>query len=208
MEFALVETSTSSPRDEKDLVREALAGSHEACKELVELYQDRLFRLMGRFTRDPQEREDLVQEVFLKVFRHLGKFKFDSALYTWIYRVAVNAASDYLAARKRRPMVLLEDMQVVERGPSSRKEPSGPAKALLASEVREVTRRVLARLPEKFRKVLILREYEDLSYQEMAQVLGISIGTVESRLFRARKKFLAEAERLYPGFFRGRKEEP
>ena len=206
MEFALVETSTS-PRDERELVREALAGSHDACRELVELYQDRLFRLMARFTRDPQEREDLVQEVFLKVFRHLGKFKFDSALYTWIYRVAVNAASDYLAARKRRPLVLLEDLQVVERGPASRKDPSGPQKALLASESRELVRRVLARLPEKFRKVLILREFEGLSYQEMAQVLGISMGTVESRLFRARKKFLVEAERLYPGFFRERKEE-
>lgn len=187
--------------DERRLVQEILAGSQEATRTLVEQFQGRLFGLAGRFTRDPFEQEDLVQEIFLKVFRNLGGFKFDSGLFTWIYRVGINAAADYFGARKRRPLVLLEDPETVAGGHLSAGEAPGPARALLAGERRQVVRRVLACLPEKFRIVLALREFEELAYQEIADQLGISIGTVESRLFRARRKFAAEAERLYPGFF-------
>ncbi len=192
---------TSPPVDERKLVEDILAGSDDGYKKLVELFQERLFKLMARFTKDPFEQEDLVQEVVLKVFKNIKNFKFDSALYTWIYRIAVNAASDFLSARKRKPLLLLENLQVIEKGPMNRKEPSIPVRGLLGSETREITALVLARIPEKFRKVLVLREYEDLSYHEIAEILGISIGTVESRLFRARRKFAVEAEKLYPGFF-------
>ena len=187
--------------DEAALVRDVLAGSHQACRTLVETYQDRLFGLVSRFTRDPQEREDLVQEVFLKVFRNLARFKFDSALFTWIYRIAVNAASDHFAAARRRPLFPVEDLEALQRGLEDGAEGAPPAAPMLAEERRKVTRQVLSRLPEIFRQVLVMREYEDLSYQRIADMLGISIGTVESRLFRARRKFAAEADRLYPGFF-------
>ena len=194
---------TSPPVDEKKLVKEIIAGSEEAYEALVNLYKERLFKLMARFTKDPFDQEDLVQEVFLKVFKNIKNFKFDSALFTWIYRIAVNAASDYLSARKKKPLMLVENLQIFEKGPKTRKEASIPVKNLLSSEKREIAITVLSKIPEKFRKVLILREYEDLPYQEIAQILGISIGTVESRLFRARKRFLLEAEKLYPGFFTG-----
>ena len=196
-----METPAPSRIDEAHLVREVLAGSHQASRTLVETYQDRLFALVSRFTRDPQEREDLVQEVFLKVFRNLFRFKFDSALFTWIYRIAVNAASDHFAALKRRPLFPVEDLEALQRGLESGGGETPPAGPMLAEERRKVTRQVLARLPEIFRQVLILREYEDLPYQRIADLLGISIGTVESRLFRARRRFAAEAHRLYPGFF-------
>lgn len=181
--------------DDSKLIAGVLDGSDEAFRILVERYQDRVFRLLGRYTRDRMEAEDLAQEVFVKVFRKLHTFQQDSSFYTWLYRIAANTATDHLARRKRRRLHLVEDVTVLDndRGPDA-----GAAQPLLEEELRSVTREVVAGLPEKYRTILILREYEDLSYTAIAEVLGCSIGTVESRLFRARKRFKEALERKHP----------
>jgi RNA polymerase sigma-70 factor (ECF subfamily) len=196
--------------DEPALIAAAVGGDHGAFRVLVEAYAERLHRLIGRFTRDPGEIEDLAQEVFVKVYRKLGTFQHESAFYTWLYRIAVNTASDAFQRRKRNPVRSVEDPTLFacdkagdSRAPTPARGEGPPEEGLMEEELREVTRGILATIPEKFRTVLMLREYEDLSYEEMAQVLGISCGTIESRLFRARARFKEKMLRLYPGYFAG-----
>ncbi len=183
-------------RDDSELIRASLAGGDDAFRELIERHQDRLFKLLERYARDAVEAEDLAQEVFVKVFRKLHTFQHDSSFYTWLYRIAVNTASDYLAKHHRRRLQLVEDTSTLDTG--ARDDADGAAAPVLAEELRLVTRAVLDRLPDKYRTILILREYEDLSYTDMAAVLGCSIGTVESRLFRARQRFKEALEHCYP----------
>ncbi len=192
----------SEEAGDADLIAATLEGSEPAFAHLLDRYQERVFRLLSRFTRDRAETEDLSQEVFVKVFRKLHTFQQDSTFYTWLYRITVNTATDHMARRKRRRLHLVEDNAsldrvAVERGVREA-GPGGAVQPLLDQEVREVTRNVLEKLPDKYRSILILREYEDLSYTEMASVLDCSIGTVESRLFRARKRFKEALERSYP----------
>ena len=142
------------------------------------------------------EIEDLAQEVFVKVFRKLHTFQQDSSFYTWLYRIAVNTATDHLSRRHRRRLHLVEEASVLDGDGVDGEE--GAAGPLLEDEMRQVTRTVLDGLPDKYRAILILREYEDMSYTAIAQVLGCSIGTVESRLFRARKRFKEALERTHP----------
>jgi RNA polymerase sigma-70 factor (ECF subfamily) len=193
----------SEQRSDRDLIERSLAGCAQAFEELLGRYQDRMFRLLGRYTRDAMETEDLAQDVFVKVFRKLHTFQHDSTFYTWLYRIAINTASDHIARVRRRRLHLVEDESALEaagldaqlrRGDAD----AGAAQPLLDEELRQVTRQILERLPEKYRTILVLREYEDLSYQEIAGVLGCSIGTVESRLFRARKRFKEAIERIHP----------
>jgi RNA polymerase sigma-70 factor (ECF subfamily) len=183
--------------DEDDLIAQAAAGDHGAFSRLVELHQGRVHRLMSRFSRDPGELEDLTQEVFVKVFRKLDTFQHDSAFYTWLYRIAVNTATDYLARQRRRRLHLVETDAELDAARRCERSP-GAAAPLLDEEVRRVTREVLETLPEKYRTILILREYEDLSYTDMASVLQCSMGTIESRLFRARQRFKEALSRLHP----------
>jgi RNA polymerase sigma-70 factor (ECF subfamily) len=194
--FAL---KTVEPKEvlDGDLIAAVLEGSEDAFQQLVERYQERVSRLLMRFVRDRFAVEDLLQEVFLKVFRKLHTFNQDSALFTWIYRISVNAATDYLDRQGRRRLRLVEDVTVVERDEREAGH-AGAAEPLMEAEMRRVTREVLETLPDKYRTILILREYQDLSYTEMAEVLGCSIGTVESRLFRARKRFKEALERAHP----------
>jgi RNA polymerase sigma-70 factor (ECF subfamily) len=194
--FALKKVEPKEVGDE-DLIAAVLEGSEEAFRQLVERYEERVSRLLMRFVRDRFAVEDLLQEVFVKVFRKLHTFNQDSALYTWIYRISVNAATDHLDRQGRRRLRLVEDVTLVER---DEREPghAGAAEPLIQEEMRQVTREVLATLPDKYRTILVLREFQDLSYTEMAEVLACSIGTVESRLFRARKRFKEALERSYP----------
>ena len=187
----------SPQTEDAELIAAALDGSEAAFASLVGRYQDRVFRLLGRFTRDQSECEDLAQEVFLKVFRKLHTFQQDSAFFTWLYRIAVNTASDHLSRQGRRRLHLVEDDAVLDDGETGR-EPEDPERPLMAAELAEATQRVLARLPEKYRAILVLREFEDLSYTELSQVLELNMGTVESRLFRARQRFKDQLTRMYP----------
>ena len=183
--------------DESALIAAAVGGDHGAFRALVEAYADRLHRLIGRFTRDPGEIEDLAQEVFVKVYRKLGTFQRESAFYTWLYRIAVNTATDFLSRSRRRRLRLVDtDAELEAAGAGTRGDVT--VDPILAEELRRVTREVLETLPEKYRNILILREYEDLSYTDMAAVLQCSMGTVESRLFRARQRFKEALSRLHP----------
>jgi len=187
-------------RDDADLIAAAVDGDESAFQLLVERYQDRVFRLLGRFTRDPAETEDLAQEVFLKLFRKLHTFQQDSAFYTWLYRIAVNTATDHLGRRNKRRLHLVEDDAALDAAARRRGDldEDGAATPLLEAEVHAVTRKILDGLPDIYRTILVLREYEDLSYTDMAATLECSIGTVESRLFRARKRFKEALERSFP----------
>ena len=192
-----VEALKMTDTSDAALIDAILDGSEAAFQQLVGRYQDRLFGLLGRLIRDRFAVEDLAQEVFVKVYRKLHTFNQDSAFYTWMYRIAVNAATDHLERMGRRRLALVDDATVLDSG---EREPghAGAAEPILEDELRAVTRDIVEQLPEKYRTILILREYEDLSYTDMAEVLGCSIGTVESRLFRARRRFKEALSRQHP----------
>ena len=190
---------------DQELIAAILDGSEAAFAQLVDRYKDRIFRLLSRYCRDAIECEDLAQEVFLRVFRKLHTFQQNSAFYTWVYRIAVNAATDHLSRASHRRLRLVEDERQLDQGDD---EEGGPTAPLLARELAEVTRRIVEELPEKYRTILILREYEDLSYTDIAAVLQIQLGTVESRLFRARQRFKEQLLRRHPELVPGGEAQP
>ena len=174
--------------DDRELVRRIRDGDAEALRAIVERYQDRIFSLVYGIVRDRHEVEDVAQEVFLKVYTRIQAFDERSKFYTWLYRVAANAAKDHVKKRSRRPVVALDEDDVV---PSTGDNPVGHA---VAAETRRLVREAITALPLRYREVLTLRELEGLSYNEIASVLQISIGTVESRLHRARAKLKRRLE--------------
>jgi RNA polymerase sigma-70 factor, ECF subfamily len=184
--------------DDTCLVDEALGGNQMSFQLLVERYEQRIFSLIRHYTRNPVEIEDLAQETFLKAFRRLASFQHQSSFYTWLYRIAVNTILDSLKRRGRSPVQSVEDLEVVQAAPSVA-SPS-PSATLEREEIARITHDVLEDLPEIFRTVLILREYEEMAYQDIADMLGISIGTVESRLFRARARFKERLLQKHPEF--------
>jgi len=195
--FALQSRPESS---DAHLVEAILAGSEAAFATLVERFQDRVVRLCGRYCRDQVECEDLAQEVFLKVFRKLHTFQGDSQFFTWLYRIAVNAATDHLARASTRRLKLVDDDVAFDARTARVDDPSAP---MVAAETAVAVRAIVDALPEKFRTILVLREFEDLSYTEIAEVLQIQIGTVESRLFRARQRVKEAMLRLHPELLPG-----
>jgi len=195
-----VEAILMEPRQAEDenLVQETLAGSQASFQLLVERYQDRIFALARHYTRNAVEIEDLVQDTFLKAFSRLDTFQGQSSFFTWLYRIAVNTILDGLKRRGRSPVRAVEDPEILARpGPTSI---SGPSADMEREEIAQITRAVLEDLPEIFRTVLVMREFEDMAYQDIADVLQISIGTVESRLFRARAKFKDKLLQMHPEF--------
>lgn len=191
-------------REDDQLVEEALGGNALSFQLLVERYQERIFALSRHYTKSAVEVEDIAQDTFLKAFRRLETFQRQSSFSTWLYRIAVNTALDFLKRSGRSPVQAVEDPELTA-APVRAQAGSGvtiasPDVNLRREELARITQNVLAELPEIFRTVLVLREFEDLSYQEMAEVLGISIGTVESRLFRARARFKEALVRLHPEF--------
>ena len=192
---------SAQAREDARLVEETLAGNQLSFQLLVERYQERLFALARHYTKNPVEIEDVVQESFLKAFRRLDTFHHQSSFYTWIYRIATNTILDFLKRRGRSPIQSVEDPEVL-----ARPEPTdgfAPNVNIEREEIAEVTHKVLAELPDIFRSVLVMREFEERSYQEIADVLGISIGTVESRLFRARARFRERLTKDFPEFSPG-----
>lgn len=185
--------------EDADLVQETLQGNQTSFQLLVERYQGRMFALVRHYTRNPVEIEDVVQDTFLKAYHRLDTFQHNSSFYTWLYRIAVNTVLDFMKRRGRSPVQSVEDPELVA-GAAEPKRVIGPDAGLEREEVARITHEVLDGLPEIFRTVLVLREFEECSYQEIADALGISIGTVESRLFRARAKFRDKLTTLYPEF--------
>ena len=196
----VMETGTVEQTKAEDarLVKETLAGNQLSFQLLVERYQDRLFALTRHYTRNLVEIEDIVQEAFLKAYRRLDSFDHRSSFYTWIYRIATNTVLDVLKRKGRSPVQAVEDPELVK--DAKPVQGVAPDAGLEREEVARITHEVLDHLPEIFRTVLIMREFDQMAYQEIADVLAISIGTVESRLFRARARFKEKLLSLYPEF--------
>ncbi|MDZ4773648.1 MAG: sigma-70 family RNA polymerase sigma factor [Planctomycetota bacterium] len=192
------------PVDDTCLVQETLAGNQASFQILVERYQSRLFSLTRHYTRNQYEIEDVVQETFLKAYSRLATFQHQSSFYTWIYRIAVNTVLDFLKRRGRSPVTTVEDPELIQTNvslPPSRV--MSPDARLQREEIQQITAKILEGMPEIFRTVLVMREFEDMAYQDIADTLGISIGTVESRLFRARARFKDKLLQLHPEYGEG-----
>lgn len=184
---------------DQPLVDATLAGDGDAFGQLVERYSGRLFGVVRGYTRVHAEIEDVVQEAFLKAYSKLDTFKGESSFSTWLMRIAVNTARDLLKKRGRSPVTAVEDPELV--GDAQRDVNAAlaaPSVQLERHEIASITEEVLAELPEVFRTTLMLREFEEMSYQDIADLLGVSIGTIESRLFRARARFKEALMRLHP----------
>ncbi|MDX5300345.1 MAG: RNA polymerase sigma factor RpoE, partial [Gammaproteobacteria bacterium] len=154
---------------------------------LVVRYQSRVAALISRFVRDRQDVLDLTQEAFVKAYRALDHFRGDSAFYTWLYRIAVNTAKNFLDASSRRPQAVMDvdDAAVIDQGVALR-ENASPDKFLQRDQIKRLLDKAIAELPEELRGAFLLREFEGLSYEDIAAVLDCPIGTVRSRIFRAR----------------------
>lgn len=171
------------------LVRRVQQGDKHAFDLLVIKYQLRIIKLVSRFVYDHAEAEDVCQEAFIKAYRAIGSFRGESAFYTWLYRIAVNTAKNHLVSRGRRPPSTdldAQDAEVMDLGGQLR-EMATPEKNLLASEIMDTVEQVIGALPEDLRTAITLRELEGLSYEEIAEVMECPVGTVRSRIFRARE---------------------
>jgi RNA polymerase sigma-70 factor (ECF subfamily) len=175
---------------DRQLVERAQRGDKRAFELLVEKYQRKLARLLSRFIRDPAEVEDVTQEAFIKAYRALPAFRGDSAFYTWLYRIGINTAKNYLMAMGRRAPtsteVEAEEAEGFEEGEQLR-DINTPESVLLSNEIAETVNSTIEQLPEELRTAIQLREIEGMSYEDIAQVMNCPIGTVRSRIFRARE---------------------
>jgi RNA polymerase sigma-70 factor, ECF subfamily len=178
-------------QDENDqqLVQRVQAGDQSAFNLLVLKYQHRVLKLIGRFVSDQSEAQDVAQEAFLKAYRALGSFRGESAFYTWLYRIAINTAKNALVAQRRRPVDFDLDAQDPEgfERQAKLKESDTPEGVLLTEEIRQVVEKAMEQLPEDLRTAIVLRELDGLSYEEIAEAMDCPVGTVRSRIFRARE---------------------
>ena len=174
---------------DQQLVERAQRGDKRAFELLVAKYQRKLGRLLSRMVRDPAEVEDVTQEAFIKAYRALPSFRGDSAFYTWLYRIAINTAKNALVSNRRRPVDFDLDLQDPEQYDrhARLKEGDTPEGVLLTEEIRSVVEKAMEQLPEDLRTAIVLRELEGLSYEEIAEAMDCPVGTVRSRIFRARE---------------------
>ncbi|WP_406564951.1 RNA polymerase sigma factor RpoE [Mangrovitalea sediminis] len=173
---------------DRQLIQRVQQGDRSAFDMLVLKYQSRVAAIIGRYVSDYHEVLDLVQETFVKAFRALEGFRGESAFYTWLYRIAVNTAKNYLESRGRRPQGTVDpdDAERIE-GAVQLREIASPERQLQRQELYQVLQQAIAELPEELRTALLLREFDGLSYDDIAKVLDCPIGTVRSRIFRARE---------------------
>ncbi len=183
---------------DQQLVERAQRGDKRAFDLLVSKYQRKLARLLSRFIRDSTEVEDVTQEAFIKAYRALPTFRGDSAFYTWLYRIGINTAKNYLVALGRRAPTTTnidsEEAEGFEDGDQLR-DLNTPEDELASKQVAETVNQTLGELPEELRTAITLREIEGLSYEDIANIMNCPIGTVRSRIFRARE---AIATKLRP----------
>ena len=175
---------------DQQLVERAQRGDKQAFELLVSKYQRKLARLLSRFIRDSTEVEDVTQEAFIKAYRALPTFRGDSAFYTWLYRIGINTAKNYLVAMGRRAPTTTDfdsdEAENFEDGDQLR-DLNTPENELMSRQVAETVNQTLAELPEELRTAITLREIEGLSYEDIASIMNCPIGTVRSRIFRARE---------------------
>ena len=189
----------ASDRDiDQQLVERVQHGDKQAFGLLVDKYRRKLGRLLSRFIRDQAEVEDVVQEAFIKAYRALPNFRGESAFYTWLYRIGINTAKNYLVSMGRRPQtsneIEVDDAENFEDGDELRTMDT-PETELMTQEIAKTVQLAIDALPEDLRTAIVLREIEGLSYDEIATMMDCPIGTVRSRIFRARESI---AERLRP----------
>jgi RNA polymerase sigma-70 factor (ECF subfamily) len=177
------------------LVERVREGDKRAYGLLVEKYRRKLMRLLSRMVRDADEIEDIAQETFIKAYRALPQFRGDAAFYTWLYRIAVNTAKNYLAAKGRGMQTLSDQAMDEEDEPDERlmaQDIGTPESELLSKQVAYAVDAAVDALPEELRQAITLREIEGMSYEEIAEAMNCPIGTVRSRIFRAREAIAAK----------------
>ncbi len=185
---------------DQQLVERVQRGDKQAFDLLVTKYQRKLARLLSQFIRDAAEVEDVAQETFIKAYRALPSFRGESAFYTWLYRIGINTAKNFLVTQGRRAPTMtsasldIEDAENFEEG-SQLREMNTPESELMSKQIAETVNQTLQELPEELRKAITLREIEGISYEEIATIMNCPIGTVRSRIFRAREII---AEKLRP----------
>lgn len=179
---------TDSRDVDEQLVAQVQKGDKRSFDLLVLKYQHRLLALVRRFVKDPTEAEDVTQEAFIKAYRAIGSFRGESAFYTWLYRIGVNTAKNALEARKRRPSADVDVHEVEEYAfDEGMRVDENPESLLATADLHRIVDETLAGLPEDLRRALMLREFDGLSYEDIAKVMDCPIGTVRSRIFRARE---------------------
>lgn len=187
---------TTDRESDQLLVERVQAGERQAFDLLVSKYQRRLLRLVARVVRDPAEAEDVVQETFIKAFRALRHFRGDAAFYTWLYRIGINTARNYLATQSRRaPAALASEEAEAGEGSGGPRDINTPESELASKQIAQTVNAAMDALPVDLRTAILLREIEGLSYEEISAIMSCPIGTVRSRIFRAREVI---AEKLRP----------
>lgn len=188
-------TSAAGPRGSGDrasdlaLVKRVQQGDRSAFDLLVVKYQPKILKLIMRYVRDSSEALDVAQEAFLKAYRAMRSFRGDSAFYTWLYRIAINTAKNHVVAAGRKPAYYDLDSQDGENGEvfAKLKDIDTPEHLTLSEELRQTINKAILELPEDLRTAILLRELEGMSYEEIAQTMECPVGTVRSRIFRARE---------------------
>ena len=179
------------------LVEQVQKGDTKAFDLLINKYQHRIVSLVARYVSDPSEAQDVAQEAFIKAYRAIDRFRGDSAFYTWLYRIAINTAKNWLVARKRRPPATDIDAADAEQYDmeSRLKEQGTPENEMMREEIKRTVFDTISQLPDDLRTAIMLREMEGMSYEDIALTMDCPIGTVRSRIFRARE---AIDEKLKP----------
>ena len=183
---------------DKELVRRVKKGDRDAFDLLFSRYQHKILNLVSRYLRDPQDVEDVAQEAFIKAFRALPRFRGDSAFYTWLYRIAINTAKNHLVARSRRPPgtdVDVDDAEYFD-GTDALRESESPEAALARDQLSAEIDLAIGELPDDLRSAVTLREFDGLSYEQIAEIMDCPVGTVRSRIFRARESIDKRIEPL------------
>ena len=194
--------SMSAAMGDLSLVRRVQAGERAAYDLLVLKYQHKVVKLVMRYVRNPADAEDVAQEAFIKAYRALPQFRGDSAFYTWLYRIAINTAKNALVSRERIPVGYELDAPGHEDGAdmSGRlRDPDTPEGLALSEEIRNIVHAAIGALPEDLRTAIVLRELEGLSYEEISAAMNCPVGTVRSRIFRAREAIDGKLREVFDG---------
>lgn len=179
----------TAAQTDQQLVEKVQAGDKRAFDLLVLKYQAKILALVSRYVQDSHEVQDVTQEAFIKAYRALPRFRGDAAFYTWLYRIAINTAKNHLVSRSRRPPgsdVEIEDAEYYEAGGALR-EQENPENQLFRAELEKVVNTAIKELPDDLRAAVTLREFDGLSYEDIADIMDCPVGTVRSRIFRARE---------------------
>ncbi|MBK7249964.1 MAG: RNA polymerase sigma factor RpoE [Gammaproteobacteria bacterium] len=199
----------SADASDQSLVRRVQRGDKGAFDVLVTRYQHKVVKLVMRYVRNPAEAEDVAQEAFIKAYRALPQFRGDSTFYTWLYRIAINTAKNVVASRDRSPIEYDLDLQNDAESFEAQarlKDPDTPEGLVLTEEIRATVNSAIDSLPQDLRTAIVLRELEGMSYEEIAAAMDCPVGTVRSRIFRAREAIDRQLREVFEGGL-GRAEE-